>query len=117
MRVLKVLVVGMGIVIVVATVVLVTIIIQRGMHLGQSGTTAEKTPPGSATAASVPPGSAPVTRSLALPAGARVQETRLSGDWLLLRAILADGAEAIFVFDSRSGHLVARYDVGHKAAP
>jgi hypothetical protein len=92
MRALKGLVVALGLAIIVATSVLVTLIAMR------AGTLAE----GDAAAPPVP---------LALPAGARVLESRLGDGRLLLRLALPGGGERIVVFDAASGRPVARYDL------
>lgn len=105
MRALKGLVIIMGIAIIAGLAVLVTLIIERGSRLAQDDRPA---------AVHTAPGGA---RTLALPAGARVLETRLDGDRLVLRATLAGAGEAIFVFDAPSGRLVARYDLAPATAP
>jgi hypothetical protein len=69
MRTLKLLVIGMGIVIVVATAALVTIIVQRAGKLA-SGPAASRT-------AEAPP--------IAVPEGFRVVATEIAGDRLLVR--------------------------------
>ncbi len=51
------------------------------------------------------------SHALALPAGARVLESRLGEGRVLLRAALPDGGEALFVFDAATGKPVARYDI------
>jgi hypothetical protein len=99
MRALKALVIIMGIAIIAGLAVLVTLIIERGSRLAGDGRPAAvQTAPGG-------------TRTLALPVGARVLETRLDGDRLALRVALAGAGEAIFVFDASSGRLVTRYDL------
>jgi hypothetical protein len=66
MRTLKLLVIGLGIVIVVATAALVTIIVQRAGRLGASHTAGADSP-------------------IAVPPGFRIVGTDLSGDRLLVR--------------------------------
>lgn len=103
MRALKALVIILGIVIVVGTTVLVTVIIQRGSRLAGA--------PASAPAATAGPAKAGASHALALPAGAKVLESRLGEGRVLLRAALPDGGEALFVFDAATGKAVARYDI------
>ncbi len=96
MRALKTLVIAMGIAILIGASVLATLIFERAGRIG---------------------GSAPVSKSsgtamrLELPAGAAIIESRLDGGRLLLRARLADGREALFVFDAADGRIAARYDI------
>ena len=111
MRALKVLVIAMGIAILIATTVLVTVIIQRGTRLASGEGVAT---PGGSTSAMSTAGS--VTK-LALPPGAAVRETRLDGDRLVLRARLEDGREAVFLFAVETGALVRRYDIFASGAP
>lgn len=66
MRTLKLLVIGMGLVIVVATTALVIVIVQRAGHLGV-------------------PEPIAADRPIAVPSGFRVTATELSGDRLLVR--------------------------------
>lgn len=98
MRALKTLVIVMGIAIVAGTAVLVTLIVERGGRLAADG-------PSASTAAP------PVSGRLALPAGARVLETRLDGARIALRAALADGTQALFIFDAASARLIRRLDI------
>jgi hypothetical protein len=92
----------MGVAILIGASVLVTLIVERGRRLAAA-------PPVEQAVAPVP--SEVRAHQLALPAGARVVESRLDGGRILLRAALAGGGggEALFVFDAASGRLVARY--------
>jgi len=74
MQALKLLVIGMGIVVAVATAALVTVIVHRAGQLGG----------GSATTVTAGPGAAD-RRPIMVPAGFRVAATELSGDRLLVR--------------------------------
>jgi hypothetical protein len=100
MGALKTLVVVMGVAILIGASVLLTLIVERGRRLAA-------TPPVEGAAAAGLP--AVGAHRLALPAGARVVESRLDGGRILLRAALAGGGEAVFVFDAASGRLIARY--------
>jgi hypothetical protein len=103
MGALKTLVVVMGVAILIGASVLVTLIVERGRRLAAA-------PPVEQAVAPVP--SEVRAHQLALPAGARVVESRLDGGRILLRAALAGGGgarQALFVFDAASGRLVARY--------
>jgi hypothetical protein len=108
MGALKTLVVVMGVAILIGASALVTLIVERGTRL-----------------AAVPPGEQAATadsgvvreHKLALPTGARVVETRLDGGRILLRATLAGGGEALFVFDAASGRLMARYALAAEGGP
>ena len=85
MRALKALVIGMGVLIVVGLIVVVVTIANRTLD-----------------------GERPPTEAaLALPDGAEVLETALDGNRVALRLRLADGAEAIHVFDLATGRRVA----------
>ena len=102
MRALKALVIFMAIAIVVGVSVLATLILQRAQNL-----------PGAVPVAAVPaaPMGAVPTQKLLLPGGARVVETRLDGARIALRAALAGGGEALFIFDAATGRPLARYDI------
>ncbi|MDX1483596.1 MAG: hypothetical protein R3229_03850 [Alphaproteobacteria bacterium] len=86
---LKTLVVLMGILIIVGATVVVTTIVQRGGMLAE----------------------APARGAIALPAGAKVVETRIDGDRVLLRIRLAGGAERILVNDAKTGRPLAVHDI------
>ena len=103
MRALKALVIILGIVIVAGTTVLVTTIIQRGSRLAGA--------PAPARPAASPASNGSAAHALALPAGAKVLESRLGEGRVLLRAALPDGGEALFVFDAATGARIARYDI------
>jgi hypothetical protein len=107
MGALKTLVVVMGVAILIGASVLVTLIFERGRRLAA-------TPPVERTAAAGSPAGA---HRLALPAGTRVVESRLDGGRILLRAALAGGGEALFVFDAASGRLVVRYVLAAEGGP
>ena len=95
MRMLKALVIGMGILIVIGSAVIVVKIAQRG--IGESAAN----------------GDGPVTpTTIALPAGARVIETALDGDRIALRIALEDGGERVMIIDTRSGRRVGAVDLG-----
>jgi hypothetical protein len=102
----------MGVAILIGASVLVTLIVERGRRLAAA-------PPAEQAAeqAVAPVPSAVREHKLALPAGARVMETRLDGSRILLRAALAGGGEALFVFDAASGRLVARYVLAAEGSP
>jgi hypothetical protein len=106
MGALKTLVVVMGVAILIGASVLVTLIVERGRRLAA-------TPPVEGAAGSPAVGA----HRLTLPAGARVVESRLDGGRILLRAALAGGGEAVFVFDAGSGRLVARYVLAAEGGP
>ena len=85
MRALKALVIGMGVLIVVGLIVVAVTIANRTLD-----------------------GERPPTEAaFALPDGAKVLETALDGNRIALRLRLADGAEAIHVFDLATGRRVA----------
>jgi hypothetical protein len=86
---LKTLVIGMGIAVLIGATVVVATIIQRGAGLGGE----------------------PARSSIALPAGARVVESRIEGGRILLRLRLADGAERLLVNDARTGRPIAVHDL------
>jgi hypothetical protein len=100
MRALKILVGVLGVLLVAGTVALVTVVVGRIRH-------------GPVTAAGVERGS-PVRTSL--PPGSHIIATELSGDRLLVRLALADGGEALVLFNARSGAEVAVIGIGAAAA-
>jgi hypothetical protein len=102
MRALKALVIFMAIAIVVGVSVLATLMLQRAQNLSAPA-------PVAGVAAPSAPGAE--LRKLVLPEGARVVETRLDGARVTLRASLAGGGEALFVFDAATGRPMARYDI------
>lgn len=90
MRALKALVIGMGVLIAAGLAVVVVTVANRALD-----------------------GERPPTKAaLALPDGAEVLETVLDGDRIALRLRLADGAEAIHVFDLATGRRVATARIG-----
>ncbi len=91
MRALKVLVVVLGVLLVagvIALAMLVTARIERGPQARASA--------------------GPVHQ--ALPPGSRIVATELSGDRLLVRVALADGSEALLLYDARNGAPIAVID-------
>lgn len=59
----------------------------------------------------VPVGATPVEADIVLPAGAKVLSQSLSGNRVTLLAELADGSQAIFLFDLAERRLVGRLSV------
>jgi hypothetical protein len=104
MRWLKALVIGMGILIVVGTVVMAVMLARRS---GPDGEAAGAAP------AAANGGSAAVVarRRIVLPAGARVVETVLDGDRVALRIALANGAERVVIIDIRTGRRLGTLDL------
>jgi hypothetical protein len=90
MRALKLLVVVLGVLLAGGLVALVAAIVAR-IERG----------PAAAVNAEAPP-----VRT-ALPPGSRIVATELSGDRLLVRLALADGGEALVLFNARTGAEVA----------
>ncbi|HTI85634.1 MAG TPA: hypothetical protein VL966_03445 [Alphaproteobacteria bacterium] len=76
MRALKLLVIGMGIAIVVATAVLVAIIVERAGKLGERGPREASTVRPTSTVSDAP---------IAVPPGFHVAATEISGDRVLVR--------------------------------
>lgn len=91
---LKALVIIMGIAIIVAGTVLVTVIVRRG---GEPAVTPTQT-----------------KAAIELPMGARVVETRLDGGRILMRIILSGGAERILIIDAGNGQRLATHEVTRK---
>jgi hypothetical protein len=95
MQALKVLVIGLGVAIVVAFSLLVYGLSQQfGGAAGDEGFG---------------------TVELALPAGARIADTRIDADRVLVRVALPDGSEQLHVVDIESGRALGRIDL--KPAP
>ena len=101
MRALKLLVVVLGVLLVGGTTALVVAVMKRAEERR-----ANEAPPVAAARA------APA--HLSLPAGARIIATELADDRLLVRAALADGDEELFLFDARTGALVATVEAATK---
>ena len=92
-RVLKAVVISLGVLIVVGLIVLLTAVVMRGGG-GSRALPAEK-------AMHVP-----------LPKGAVVEEMRLSGNVLALRIRRADGGREVIVIDAKRGHVIRRVRLG-----
>ena len=97
MRALKILVIVMAVLLVGGSAALVTAIIAR---VGRA-------PPAGPSAALERVG--PV--SVALPPGARIAATELSGDRVLVRVLLAEGGEELMLFDAQTGAPVATIEL------
>ena len=89
---LKALVIIMGIAIIIAATVLVTVMVERAGHMG----------------------GAPVNAAIELPAGVRVLETRLNGGRILLRVALSGGGQQILIIDAETGARLATHDLTPK---
>jgi hypothetical protein len=92
MRALKVLVIVMGILLVVGTIGLVLAVMNRANHPIAATT---------APAAATPP--ADGSSTIDLPAGAKVIATEFSGDRVLIRVGLVDGAEQLILVNAVTG--------------
>jgi len=92
MRALKVLVVVMGVALVAGTVALVVAVMARVERRGGA-------------AASMSARAEPLHSDL--PAGSRIVGTELEGDRLVVHVALADGGEALYLFDARTGSALA----------
>lgn len=91
MRTLKLLVIGMGVVIVVATAVLITVIVQRAGKLGSAQ-------PATAQSATVPS----EEKTISVPEGFHVAGSEISGDRLLVR-LEGQGEIRLVVIDLAHG--------------
>lgn len=96
MNALKTLVIGLGVVIVVATAVLIYVIVER--MTGGGGFARSR------GAASVP--------HLALPEGAVIAEAKLAENRLLVATRLANGEERLYVLDLDLGRVIATVGTG-----
>jgi hypothetical protein len=101
MRMLKPLVVVMGIMLVLGTAALIAAIILRASHRGAAPT----------DAAPAKAETAPSRGVIALPAGARVVESRLAGGRILLRLALPENGEELIIVDAASGARLATLDL------
>jgi len=99
MRALKILVVAMGLLLVAGTVALVIAVANRINH-----------PPAPATATGA-------TSTIALPPGARVGASEVSGDHLVVRVTLADGGEELLIFNLATGARIATIALRPTPAP
>jgi len=85
---LKAVVIGLGVLIVIALGAVALGIVQKFSHPGPAA----------------PAGAV----SYALPPGARIVEMQVSGNRLVLRVREADGGEEVDIVDTSDGHLIAR---------
>ncbi len=92
-RVLKAVVIGLGVLIVVGLIALLTAVVLRGGG-GSRALPAEK-------AMHVP-----------LPKGAVVEEMQISGNTLALRLKLPQGGREVIVIDAKRGHVIRRVRLG-----
>ncbi len=92
-RVLKAVVIGLGVLIVAGLVALLTAVVLRGGG-GSRALPAEE------------------AMHVVLPEGAVVEEMRVSGNTLALRVRLADGGREIIIIDARKGRVVRRIRIG-----
>jgi hypothetical protein len=83
MRALKILVIVMGLLLVAGTVAMVAAVASRLNH--------------------PPPPAAALTNDIALPAGAKIAGTEISGDRLVVRIARADGGEDVLIFNLATG--------------
>ena len=104
---LKALVIIMGIAIIVAATVLVTVMVQRAGDLAAGGGQA-------AAPAAVSSGAAPGHSRIDLPAGARVVDSDIDGGRILLRIALVGGGERLLVIDAATGQRLAVHELGAK---
>jgi hypothetical protein len=87
MRALKLLVVGMGVLLVLGTGALVWAVVYRVNHPRPSPVTASKAG----------------TTVIDLPPGGRVESSEVAGDRLVLRLALPDGSGRLLIFDLHNG--------------
>ena len=100
MRALKALVIGMAVLIFAGVVVLIVGVIDKAGELD-----------GEAPA----PNAGFNTKSIALPPGATIQETRLDGQRILVRLVMADGTARLIVISTATGEQLGTIDL--KASP
>jgi hypothetical protein len=86
---LKAVVIGLGMLIVIALGAVVVGIVQKFSH-------------------KAPAPAAGVGQAFALPAGAKIVEMQTSGNRLVLRLHPAEGGDEIDIVDTSDGHLIAR---------
>src|SRR5690606_37772721 len=99
-RLLRFAVINIGILF-AAVIVVLGAIVYKTMRLGDE-------PAGSV---GVPPAGVVTTGEIALPAGARILSQALSGDRMSLQVRLADGRQAIFLYDLPSNRMIGRFTV------
>ncbi len=97
MRALKVLVYGMGVVLIVGVILLVVTIAYRIKHRSVEVPMAMQ--------AVIPPNGKP--RSVALPTGAKIVAAQTDGDRVMVRLGLADGSEELLLLDWKTGNTLA----------
>ena len=96
--------INLGILFIAVMVVLGAIVYKLG-HVGP--------PAGSAAvgAGQVPTGEGMAEGRIALPDGSRIASHSLSGDRLTLDVVLADGGQAIFIYDVARQRMLGRFDI------
>lgn len=98
-RLLKIIVIGLGVLLVGGTVALVAAMVWRGAH------------PGSRTSAAAPSGRPPYRSAVALPQGAEMVGLHEVGARLVLELRLADGARRLLVIDAATGAEIGTIDL------
>lgn len=97
MRALKILVYGMGVVLIVGVIVLVVTIAYRLKHRSTEAPMATQTV--------IPPNGKP--RPVPLPTGAKIVAAQSDGDRVMVRLDLADGTEELLLLDWKTGNTLA----------
>lgn len=101
MRALKALVIGMGVLIVIAVVVLIVGVMNRS----DKSTAAENAGPGAVPPTSFSP------QSILLPPGAEISETRIGDGRVVLRLALPGGNGRLIVLDADTGQITGTVDL------
>lgn len=96
MRALKLLVIGMGVVLVLGTIALIVAIANRIEHPRAS------------------PATPTASTAIDLPAGAKVSATEVSGDRLVVQLALSGGGEELLIFNLATGAQVANVTLNPK---
>jgi Family of unknown function (DUF6476) len=97
MRALKILVYGMGVILVAGVIVLVVTIAYRLKHPRVETSSAAQT-------VIIQPNSTP--HAVTLPAGAKIIAVQNDGDRVMLRLALSDGSEELMLLDWKTGETV-----------
>ncbi|MEX2454584.1 MAG: hypothetical protein WD470_07760 [Rhodospirillaceae bacterium] len=109
MRGLKALVIGMGGLIVAGVILLVVAAVQQAGDVSSGGEPAPSVP--AVPAAGIPTDGPATPRTLEIPPGAEIVETRIADGRILLRLRLADGGGRLILLDAATGATTGSIDI------
>ena len=96
MRGLKAMVIGMGLLIILGVIFLIYAIVQKSRDGSGVGFASERPP---------------LVSSVVLPAGAKVEETAVGAEQIVIRLRLQNGSERLLILNAVTGRLVGHIDL------